>query len=427
MLACDTRLMPDQPGQGPPSSPPLSVEDADRLAESFTPFWEDEDVAAPTAAPDPVAAPGGASAQPTGPAEAVKAPAATLPIVKKSVGKQTLLGLAPIVATPGVALAPMPAAAAEGTPPFTTTQPLPAVAAAPNATAPTAPVPGPTAGNPHKKTLLGFSAPQAQPPAPIPAPAPAAAAPIAAAPAAAASTDLVATPIVQSAANVPGYAVAYTPKDGPATPAVVIAPEAQSSPEAVERPLSVTRRSKVRAVPSPEAPAPVAALDDIDEAYPAKKKTGMFVAASIGGVVLLLGIALGMRALGRGATSSTGAAAPEATPTAAPVLTVPAQAAPENNVAAPAAAAPVVAAPTAEPTPPAAVAPAIATREPSSPPATEPRAKVAKPKPKSVPVAAPTPRPAPRPVATATFPSEPSPPAPKATAGKSVIVRDAPF
>ena len=54
MLACVSRLMPDQPGKGPPSSAPLSVEDADRLAESFTPFWEDDDLPAP--APAAVAA-----------------------------------------------------------------------------------------------------------------------------------------------------------------------------------------------------------------------------------------------------------------------------------------------------------------------------------------------------------------------------------
>src|SRR5450432_502376 len=124
MLACVSRLMPDQPGKGPPSSAPLSVEDADRLAESFTPFWEDDDVPAPApaaeAAPVAVAAPAPApvalapvALAPVALAPAPVAttpsahgpdPAVTLPLATK-VTKHTLLGMAPLIAAPAAATA----------------------------------------------------------------------------------------------------------------------------------------------------------------------------------------------------------------------------------------------------------------------------------------------------------------------------------
>jgi hypothetical protein len=238
--------------------------------------------------------------------------------------------------------------------------------------------------------------------------------------------------VIQGAANVPGYAIAYTPKDGPATPAVVIAPEAQSSPDAAPRPLSQTQPSKVRVAPVVAAPSAdlSSASDDLEDLYPPKKKTGKVVAGVLGGMVVLLGVALGMRALSNKPPSET-----SATPVPPAVTTQPAvPAAPAATAAAtPPAAAPataettaVVAAPTAEPTR-AAPEPAPAPVVPAAHPAKA--ASAAKPaRPKPEPAAAPAPRPTPRPVATASFPAEAPPaPAPKAAAGKSVIVRDAPF
>jgi DNA segregation ATPase FtsK/SpoIIIE, S-DNA-T family len=412
MVSSDLRLMPEQPGKGPPSSAPLSVEDADRLAESFTPFWEDDGLSSAMAAPAPVVAQTPAIVTPLG----VGPAPLTLP--KKPINKQTLLGMAPLTGTPA------PAAAA---PSSAATQPLPVVAASATATPP-----GPrvAAKSPHKQTLLGFSPPLPATPAPLAPPATPFNATAASelselAPEAAASAlppvatvhEPVAAPLaVQGAANVPGYATKYTPKDGPATPAVVIAPEAQSSPEANKRPLSTTQPSRVRAAPAPVAASPLAASVS-DDIYPHKKRTGLWIAASVV-VVLLLGAVVGMHALSDNAPAPAAAAASAASAT--PVSSGAAAASPTPDEPS-AVAAPVVAAPTVEPTSPPAVASASATDtpEPASRQATIAHAKTAKPKSEVAPAA----RPAPHPAATATFPAEPS--APKS--GKSVIVRDAPF
>src|SRR4051812_33748111 len=111
--------MPDQPGKGPLSSPPLSVEDADRLADNFTAFWEDASDPA-MVAPPPAAPPSPAAVAPK------TTPAVT---VKKPLAKQTLLGIAPlkIGAPPTNASGPAPAPS----PSVVATQPLPAVAAIP--------------------------------------------------------------------------------------------------------------------------------------------------------------------------------------------------------------------------------------------------------------------------------------------------------
>ncbi len=87
MLACESQLMPDPADKGRPSSAPLSVEDADRLADSFTPFWEDSGA--------PVAS--GGEPAPTPNPGAVTAPMPAVEAARKPLGKQTLLGIAPLV------------------------------------------------------------------------------------------------------------------------------------------------------------------------------------------------------------------------------------------------------------------------------------------------------------------------------------------
>src|SRR5258708_7944539 len=97
--------MPDQPGKGPPSSAPLSLEDADRLAESFTPFWEDD--VAPARAP--------VSARDAGAA--------------KPVFKDKLRGIAPINIGPATQSAPPaapPTYPQPVVPPAANSQPTPA-------------------------------------------------------------------------------------------------------------------------------------------------------------------------------------------------------------------------------------------------------------------------------------------------------------
>jgi flagellar hook-length control protein FliK len=403
--------MPDQAGKGSPSSTPLSAEDADRLAESFTPFWDDGETAALPAATSVVPA---AKAQPS----AAPLPSAEAPAAKKALNKQTLLGMAPFPVGASATVTPLGlnkktlfgfsapslAAVAAPSPPTPTLTTAPAPAPAASATGPAVPAPTPAA---------------------VPAPTPA-------------RGDSLATPLaVRGRPDVPGYAIAYTPKDRPSTPPVVIAPEAQSSPDASKRPLSNTVPSRVRSGPlaMPEAaalasapaaaPAPLAssATDDIDDTHPPKSRTGVLVFAGVGGVVLLIAVGTGIRALSRTSAPVT-SAAPSAT--AAAIASSRVAAPPIAEPVAATSAMPVEAAPITAPSPPpaaSAVAPAFAQ------PAPVQRPKITKPKPElEAPpeVAAPV-QPLPRPAATASFPAEPSAPATKPLPSKGVIVRDAPF
>jgi hypothetical protein len=452
MLALKGKLMPDQPAKGPPSSAPLSAEDADRIADSFTPFWEDDGDPAPAAAP-------------------ALAPVAAAPIVvpaaRRPIAKQTLLGIAP----PTIVRAPAPApafASADATqplpaittqpPPAITTQPLPVVATQPPPTIATQPL----------SAVAAMAAPVSPSSAPVPAPAPlaAAVAPPAAAvevtqplpavtapqpppaplphnktllgyssPAAAAHADPTATPspALKSSPNVPGYAIAYTPKDGPSTPAVVIAPEAQSEPEN-KRPMSLTVPVRVRA--PVEAPVHVQqksiAIDDDFDPYAPRKGKGKLIGAVLGGVVAIAAGLFAIRALSGGAAPATGAASE-------PLAAAPAKdKASDVQAAAPAPVAPIPAAApdpspsaTAAATTPPEPAPTPIAIAPTRPPvaARAPTPVAAKPataaRPKAEPVAATPTRPAARPPA-ATVPSDTNS-APTKPASKGVIVRDAPF
>ncbi|MEI9948646.1 MAG: hypothetical protein WDO74_06580 [Pseudomonadota bacterium] len=405
--------MPDPPDKGRPSSP-LSVEDADRLADSFTPFWEDAGVPAAT---ETSAAPAPNPGTVTAPMPAVQA--ARIPI-----GKQTLLGIAPItIEKPASASsppaptssppAPIPIPAASGL-----TQPLPAVAPVvqplPAVVAPEPlPAPATAAAHPHKKTLLGFSEPTS------------AAAPAAIARASGAPKEA----IQQSAPEVPGYAIAYVPKDPPSTPAVVIAPEAQSSPEHKppenKRAYSQTVPSRIRSAPNASAaplprsapnvsaaPLPAAAAEDFNP-YAPKKAKGKVIGWGLGGALLVLVAVLGVRSLAGSDREPSAQSVPrsDVVPTATAVAAAPTPA-------------PVEPTETAEsmPTPakPAAREPAPAA--PASRRASEPapaKAK-AKTKAKAEPGAAAT-----RPVTRA--PSAEPNPTPSKAASKGVIVRDAPF
>jgi Meckel syndrome type 1 protein len=390
--------MPDPPDKGRPSSAPLSVEDADRLADSFTPFWEDAgapDASGPVAALTPHA-------------EAVTAPMPAVAAVRKPIGKQTLLGIAPPTIEKAGSGSSTPAAQLTSTatpdPADALTQPLPAAApvAASEAELPVA------SALPHKKTLLGFVAPNA--PATPPPSARASGAPGA---------------IQQSTPEVPGYAIAYTPKDPPSTPAVVIAPEAQSSPvndpPEARRQRSQTVPSRVRSAPNASV-APLAAppaLDDFNP-YAPKKAKGKVIGLAVGGVLLaIVAVAFFVR------TRSEDGREPAA------------QAAPRTDVVQPATA--VAAAPTLAQERPAETAEASAM--PATPAASEqPTASqpkpaalaarranelpVAKTKAKAEPGTAAT-RPFTRAPAPVPAP-EPSPPPAKPTS-RGVIVRDAPF
>ncbi|MET0792689.1 MAG: hypothetical protein ABW061_14305 [Polyangiaceae bacterium] len=423
--------MPDQPGKGPPSSAPLSVEDADRLADSFTPFWEVDGDLAPIAA-----------GQPAAPVPSAPAPEATL-AARKAINRQTLLGIAPIVGRPAVkqpgplpdpvlvtqpmpavapvaapvavapiaapvAVAPMtaPVAVAPVTAPVATapapsgaiTQPLPVVASAP----PPAPAP-----LPHGKTVVGFVDPA--PPAradssPTSSPAPA----------------------VQSSPGVPGYAIAYTPKDGPSTPAVVIAPEAQSEPEN-RRPTPVTVASRVRAEPvaAPVHVQPSVALDDDDDFDPyAKKGKGKLIGVLLGGVAVVIVGVVAFRALNSGSAAPTTNSAPVAVhrdvqaAVTAPVEPAATVAAATSEPTAPEPTAPEPTAPEPAPIASATASAVIAAREPTRV-VTKPSAA----RPKAEAVAATPTRPAARPSSN----SSGSNAAPAKPASKGVIVRDAPF
>src|SRR6478609_7711182 len=216
MLASDSQLMPDSADNGRPSSAPLSVEDAERLADSFTAFWDDEPatgspepaaVAAPIPAPTPhpaaVTAPMPVVAAPTPHPAAVTAPMpAVEPVDKpKPIGKQTLIGIAPItIENPRPSASEKPPAAVSEKPP----------------------------------AAVSEKPPPSQP--------------------------------IQSSPEVPGYAIAYTPKDPPSTPAVVIAPEAQSSPE---HPAPQNKRAFSQTVPSRVRSAPNASLAPLPSPSPA--------------------------------------------------------------------------------------------------------------------------------------------------------------
>jgi hypothetical protein len=395
MLASESQLMPDPPDKGRPSSAPLSIEDADRLADSFTAFWEDAGApatAGPIAAPHP---------------GAVTAPMPAVAPINKPVGKQTLLGIAPVaiekrppasqpppaapvakpVSTPPAALPPpvIPVATPVSTAPSATSavpeQPSPPVAAVPQ---------------PHKQTMRGFYDPSTGAPVPRAAVAPEA--------------------VLQSTPDVPGYAIAYTPKDPPSTPAVVIAPDAQSSPENEppehKRQFSQTVPSRVRSAPTASvAPLPAPPLTDDFNPYAPKKGKGK-LALGLTGALLLLLAAVGVRTLGG-----------ESRELAAPSV-------PRTDVVSTTTA--VAAAPTPAPAEPATVATANPTPTPLEPKASDPVPAVmtARRAHESAPTKAKTKKAdtasaAPRPV-TRTL--EPSPtPAKPARPASGVIVRDAPF
>ncbi|HYP78121.1 MAG TPA: hypothetical protein VER12_19245 [Polyangiaceae bacterium] len=390
--------MPDSADNGRPSSAPLSAEDADRLADSFTAFWEDTPAPADSAAaapavvtaPEPAALAAPSPATVTAPMPTVTAP-----------GPAMVTAPSPATVTapsPGTVTAPMPATPASPVP-ATVTAPMPAIEPAPK--------PKPIG----KQTLIGIAPitiekASQRPPEPAherPAP----------------------PEPIQSSPEVPGYAIAYTPKDSPSTPAVVIAPEAQSSPEHAapenRRAFSQTIPSRVRSAPNaalapatPPAPPTRAvpspeALDDFNP-YAPKGGKGKVIGMVLGGALLLLISVVGVRTLGGGLHQS---AEPSSATDVVRAATVGATT------------------PTSEPVEPAAAAPIpapaqSAVREPVStrtaqPPASE-RTTPTKAKAKAKAVFAPT---AGRPATRAPTP-EPSP-APAKPASKGVIVRDAPF
>lgn len=224
----------------------------------------------------------------------------------------------------------------------------------------------------------------------------------------------------QSTPDVPGYAIAYTPKDPPSTPAVVIAPEAQSArehePPAKKREFSQTMPSRVRSAPNasvaPLPPPPSAALPDDFNPYARKQGKGKVIGLGLGGALLLLGAVALVRTSGSGNHAlPTQAAGPrtDVVPLATPVATTPTPTPAESKRLPP-----TVELSAALP------APIATTAAPRTSEAAPAKSK-AKPKAKAESASAAT-RPVTRvPVAA----SEPSPP--PRPAGKSVIVRDAPF
>jgi len=394
--------MPDPPDKGRPSSAPLSVEDADRLADTFTAFWEDAgapDASGPVAA---VAAPSPATVSEgtvTAPMPAVAAPMPAVAAVRKPIGKQTLVGIAPAIERPSSApgATPVPAAVA-------LTQPLPAVApvAAGAALEPPSELPVASA-LPHKKTLVGFAIPN------DPAP-----------PVASVRPSAPPSAVQQSTPDVPGYAIAYTPKDPPSTPAVVIAPEAQSSPEnkppEAKRQFSQTVPSRIRSAPNSSiAPLPPpAAVDDDFNPYVERKGKGKVIGWALAGVILLLAGVLGVRTLSEQIAEPAPQAAPhtdvvQAAPAVPPAPTpAPAQSAATEE------AIPTPANRTASAAEPA--APSL--RRTSEAPPAKAKAK-AKAEPGTASTRSVTRAPAP-------IPAEPSP-SPSKPVSRGVIVRDAPF
>jgi hypothetical protein len=235
------------------------------------------------------------------------------------------------------------------------------------------------------------------------------------------------TPAVKSSPDVPGYAIAHTPKDGPSTPAVVIAPEAQSSPETSKRIFSQTIPSRVRAASVEDAPPAPASLADELDPYPPKKGKGKLVALCLGGAILLAGIFVGLRAADRQPAREQVRAGAETPVNPLPSATAPAAAtaaievpgtAKGTSEASPAPsdeAKPVDSEPTRRPTRAGTAPPKSEQTQPASP---KGKAKVVA----AAPARSPAGRAPGTPIAT-----EPSPATTKPAAGKGVIVRDAPF
>lgn len=380
--------MPDSADNGRPSSAPLSVEDAERLADSFHAFWDEEpETASPgPVAPAPIAAP------------------APHPVT---------------VTAPMPAVAPTPAAAKPAHP-APVTAPMPAAVPTPHPVAVTAPMPAvePVVAKPKplgKQTLIGIAPITIENPRTSESEKPPAA--LSEKPPAALSEKPPPSQPVQSSPEVPGYAIAYTPKDPPSTPAVVIAPEAQSSPDHAppenRRQFSQTMPSRVRSSPNASLsppPSPAAIADDFNPYE--KKGKGKVVGLVASGALLLLVSVLGVRALSGGQAESK---APAPTTDVVRAATVgasiptpePAEVVPTAVAASPA---PPTRTPKAESEPAATTARPVSERAPAK----------TKTKAKSESVAA-----AARPVTRAPT-SEPSSPVTK-PASKGVIVRDAPF
>jgi len=413
MVACDRQLMPDLPDKGRPSSP-LTVEDADRLADGFTAFWEDAgapvsaEPATATPAPAPTAGPGAVTA---------RMPAVQPVPARKPIGKQTLVGIAPINIEKPAPIGPVQTlTASQPVQTLTASQPVQTLAGSESAQklASSEPVRALTssepvqalAGSESAQKLASSEAVQAlaatepikKSAVPEPAPKPPPSEPI------------------QSSPDVPGYAIAYTPKDHPSTPAVVIAPEAQSAPEhqapAKRREFSKTVPSHVRSAPTASiAPVlPPVAGDDFDPYLP-KKGKGKVLALSLAGVLLLLGSVVGVRSFSRDNHESSAQTVPrmDVMPAATAVAAAPTPAPTEGALTA------------QPPTSPAAAkesgAVPVASRQASENAPTKPKPKA---KAKAEPVVVRT-----RPITRAPTP-EPSP-SPTRPASKGVIVRDAPF
>ena len=408
--------MPDQPGKGPPPSTPLSVEAADRLAESFTPIWEVESEPVPPAVP-----------------------AAPVTVSKPVTKHPTLLGMAPFSFGQPTPSVPTPTASVA--PGALSDVPLPVAPAARE-------TPSPMAQSPAEPTGVGTSG------QPLPAAAPAQSISVAESPVqlqvsagpsgteamtVPASVDPVTipTPSQHPTREVPGYAIAYTPKDGPGTPAVVIAPEAQSSPENA-RPFSLTIPARGRAVEvvPPEPPA----TDERDSFLPPNKRNIKRISAVVGGAILLAaGVLLGVRALSGPGAPVIGAPGPPRPPSRpepgngpvpTPLLASPPPA--REPFAQPQAA---ESSPRALPVPSlAGSAPAPSDRKPARTGA-EPKkvstgAELKKAVParaRAAPITAATTRPASRPAGPASLPSVSPTAATNPAPGKAVIVRDTPF
>jgi hypothetical protein len=388
--------MPDEPGKGPPPSTPLSVEAADRLAENFTSIWDVDGESVPALVP-----------------------AAPIAVSKPVTRHITLPGInpldfgdpAPSVTPPSASVAPVALPVAppfvapklEPTPGTAVTQPMPADSAAPATPA--------TQSEVHAPASLGASNPEALTGSVDPAASP--------------------SPSPSPTRQVPGYAIAYTPKDGPGTPAVVIAPEAQSSPEHA-RPFSLTIPARGRAVEAAPPAAPIA-VPDLDSFPPPKKGSGKRISALVAGAILLVaGILLGVRALsgsgapGRGdapPASPTHAAAesvlpvPPLSPTPASDLLTQPQATEMRPSASPAKSAPVPTDPKAARTLTESKKISTATELKKSTPART----------KAAPVAGSPIRPASRPVSATPLPPSSPGAASKPAPAKAVIVRDTPF
>ena len=291
---------------------------------------------------------------------------------QKPIGKQTLVGIAPITIEKR-------ATTAEPIQKLAPAEPVQKLAAA-------EPIQKPAPAEPVQKLAAAE---------PIPRPAP--------------------SEPIQSSPGVPGYAIAYTPKDHPGTPAVVIAPEAQSSPDHQpperRREFSQTVPSLVRSAPTASVaplPPPVA-VDDFNP-YAPKKTKGKVVGWTLAGLALLLLSVAFVRSFSSASHQSSAQSAVriDVMPTAPPVAAAPTPAPAEEALTAQPTATPATA---KEPG-----SPAIASRRASEP--SPAKAKV-KGKVKAEPAVATRP-------ATRTPTSEPSP-SPTRPAGKGVIVRDAPF